>query len=176
MAARKHAIAARRGEGAALMPLLRDGPVGATVSIEKYARGVIDCQWGYACRESLGDRPTGSVDLFSGRLGELGISDKRTLKALREAGMGKGKVVELWIFDPFMKAPELAGRGLGSAVLRKVMGELEKEGFSGVFGQLPATEPAQRLLERNGFRRIDFEDDHGEPATVWCMMLGGKRC
>ncbi|MGA8137489.1 MAG: GNAT family N-acetyltransferase, partial [Pseudomonas gingeri] len=87
-----------------------------------------------------------------------------------------GKVVELWIFDPFMEAPELIGRGLGSAVLREVIGKLREEGFSGVFGQLPAKEPAQRLLERNGFRRIDFENDYRDPASVWCMKLGEKRC
>ena len=53
--------------------------------------------------------------------------------------------------------PELQGRGIGTAVLRRLIADAAERGVSVALAVLPANPRAQRLYERLGFRVVGTE-------------------
>jgi GNAT superfamily N-acetyltransferase len=78
-------------------------------------------------------------------------------------GADAGAIVLEWKADSvyiheFQVLPEYQGRGIGSAVLRRVIGQAGSRGLAVTLSVLRANPRAQQLYERLGFRVTDVEE------------------
>jgi L-amino acid N-acyltransferase YncA len=65
-------------------------------------------------------------------------------------------------------APELRGRGLGSALLDALAVEAERQGLHKLVGKLFASnEASARLVARCGFRVVGTHERHGQLEGEW---------
>jgi L-amino acid N-acyltransferase YncA len=65
-------------------------------------------------------------------------------------------------------APELRGRGIGSALLAELADEAARRGFYKLIGKLFANnEGSLRLMERAGFRVVGIHERHGTLDGEW---------
>ena len=120
---------------------------------------------------SFKGRNTGYVDLIPWFFNDFEREDFCAAKKLEKLGFEKGKVAEIWRVFPLDKDRELRGKGIGTAVLLRLLGELRSEGFTGVFVLRPFRERLRKLLARNGFLSEDFVRDDGAHDTVWCKKF-----
>lgn len=120
-------------------------------------------------------RATGYVDLIPWSMADLSAVDPSAARKLFKFGFGEGKVAEIWQFFPLHRAMELRRKGVGSAVLIRLMGELEREGFEGTFVLKPFTKRMRKLAERNGFLSAQFERDDCTRDTIMCRRFESAR-
>ena len=79
-----------------------------------------------------------------------------------------------WRLRGMATDPDHRGRGLGAAVLDRVLGEVARRGADGVWCN--ARTPARSLYERGGFQAVGepWDDaDIGPHVRMWCRVPAG---
>lgn len=95
----------------------------------------------------------GDVLICNWTLSSLEQYDKRSAQKFKELGLkAEDKIMEINQFKPMDKAPELEGKGIGTAVLTALLDKFKAEGVSGVYVAYPITEEFEkRLLSKERF-------------------------